>query len=252
LNTHAQPSEHSSRGGFTLIELLVVIAIIAILAAMLLPALARAKAKGIQASCISNQRQVGLALSMFADDNENYLAPGPDSKFGLYFGQRPGYRWDIPTTSYKYQMVYYICSYIGMPSPSPADTQTNFAKVFYCPGIERFTPPPPPVPDTERVSYGIYTPIYTATAPFRLDFRPFGYPPDPSAADQEAPHKINDIQTEAPLSEIWALVDLDKIAVTAGSWRPLVPDKPVHGSTRNYLYFDGHVAAKRAGASGTL
>lgn len=75
---------------FTLIELLVVIAIIAILAAILLPALSRAKATALRAACISNLRQVNLALQAYLNDFETRLPPSPPSAAETYFTSKNG------------------------------------------------------------------------------------------------------------------------------------------------------------------
>jgi prepilin-type N-terminal cleavage/methylation domain-containing protein len=132
----------SRRGGFTLIELLVVIAIIAILAAMLLPALANAKKRAVRATCMSNEKQQVVALNIYANDNKDSL---PVNTTGFW-------AWDMPT-------------YVQMSVVASGATKYT----WYCPGTApKFGPD-----DWDRLwvyggSYGVigYAQTFQGTASY--------------------------------------------------------------------------------------
>jgi prepilin-type N-terminal cleavage/methylation domain-containing protein/prepilin-type processing-associated H-X9-DG protein len=92
---HARGKRPALLSGFTLIELLVVIAIIAILAAILLPVLAKAQQRGERAYCINNMRQLAIAWVMYADDNNGTITVNGDtSDQTLNFWVKGIMRWD--------------------------------------------------------------------------------------------------------------------------------------------------------------
>ncbi len=225
---------------FTLIELLVVIAIIAILAAMLLPSLAKAKAKAYQINCVSNLRQVGTAIEMYTMDNTDFL-PGP-CWTGMFFTYRDGTGTPGPNR-YDGSLLAYIANYLSYPSPKALIYQTGVVAI--CPAAKRAFPNlTPSLPLSVPVSYFSLSTV-TNDPPTGADVVtfPFGRPSGPQADPQKK-------QVIRHPSDSWAMTDCDlqllnSLGIGGASYQSYVPLLPVHGgptpAPRNYIYYDWSV-----------
>jgi len=213
---------------FTLIELLVVIAIIALLAGLLLPALARAKQKGYQTVCLSNLKQTGVALQMYADDNEDTL-PGP-----AWSGAKACY-----DKNSSQEFIWFLADQFSYPNPSTVSpAKPTVVDAFTCPGYAHTAPGFTTF--VGRKCWLLNDNVNTDPDPNKR-VPPFGYP-----APALPPLKWSELDKYAARSDLFAVSDVDtaNISDPSVSWAGDVPTRPAHGRVRNKLYFDSHAAAE--------
>ncbi len=259
------PSHRIERGAFTLVELLVVVAIIAILTAMLLPALRRAKENAKTAVCLSNLRQVGLAIHSFAVDNDGLLPrANVDTNYTTAQWQfyAPGTQWDAQIWSYLGIGTAIVDIYNG-PSKTPTP--------LFCPGSALY--------DDSDIPYG-WSPAHNK---YMLSMLSYSYNLHVGIGGANYATFYNGTSQAYNLAqlqhqhEVLLVTDHTYLslndqpnwnknyAVGAGSGNPIYLEASIHnlwnitripyvrhGGRVNVLFVDGHVASRKAVGSSWL
>jgi prepilin-type N-terminal cleavage/methylation domain-containing protein/prepilin-type processing-associated H-X9-DG protein len=200
---------------FTLIELLVVIAIIAILAAMLLPALSAAKERGKAIACVNNHKQMGLAILMYANDNNDYLP-----QLSL-----------LNNTFWQDRIVTYLIAAQGSTN-NPYQWRQN-EPVFVCPDTTLVNTLVSPGVNAGYRSYGVNKEFMTSQAETTEMFK-LGNVPQPT--DKAFVFDFNDTIVS------FVMVASDANGVNRSTWSSKIVPRHNRGKSVNELWADGHAS----------
>lgn len=245
------------RQGFTLIELLVVIAIIAILAALLLPALAAAKARGQGISCLNNMRQLQLASILYAADNDEIIAYNeghPDA--GSVIGVAPSApNWVAGSFAFNQNPVasplgaetnIYLLGVLGDNVPGVGQlvgsigSYAKAAGVYHCPA-DKSVDPTSKEPRVRSCSAN----CYVGTSPLAIRYDPGEIIPGWAVFS-----KYTDFNSLLDASDCIQFLDEDPLTLNDGFFllRPTsLNDRPAvnHGSSTSFSFCDGHALLKK-------
>ncbi len=231
--THFKKRSGGGREAFTLIELLTVIAIIAILAAIIIPVVGKVRQSANKSTCASNLRQIGTALANYSADNRDAL-PGYElitddwtTSYGLNRGAGPTYwmRGGKATRDLSSHLGAYLAVNVN------AASNTGTVPSFICPSAAAEQ-------TSTATSYYIGTSVRMGDGTLR---RAIGYNNASNVAEKRS---VKRAQIASPAKAV-ALFDADNVFLPLLSQATVTgaPAAAVHSSTRNVLYFDGHVAA---------
>ncbi|MDR1282728.1 MAG: prepilin-type N-terminal cleavage/methylation domain-containing protein [Opitutaceae bacterium] len=231
----AHPSPPLRRGSaFTLIELLAVIAIIGILAAIILGTIGSVRKKAHQVRCISNLRQVGIAMLAYVNDNKERL-PGPVyAKITNTYGKTE-----------NTALAWRLSTYLSLPDPATMPGSLHpFVPFLHCPsrGIAN---------DTTICTFAAQCDLGT-TGPAKSpngDKRAFGQPDTTDPKDETKgirPLRYPELESLGGASRTWALAEVDRTVpytyITGQTgWYNALPEIPPHGNKHTILWFDGRV-----------